>query len=75
MVAAARWHPYGYAYYNPLEKPQGEFELDYWATSFREVAERLNDYARDHEGEKIGAAVCGPPHNPRHFWMQSTSKW
>lgn len=59
--AAMRLHPYEYTYYNPLVKPQGKFELDYWGTSFREVAQRLNDYARDHEGEKLALSVCGPP--------------
>ena len=50
VVASARLHPYEYAYYNPLVKPQGLFELDYWGTSFREVAEQLNDYGRSHGG-------------------------
>ena len=62
MAASVRMHPYEYAYYNPLVKPQGRFELDYWGTSFREVAERLNDYARDHAGEKIILSICGPWH-------------
>ena len=30
VVDFARFHPYEYAYYNPLVKPQGLFELDYW---------------------------------------------
>jgi hypothetical protein len=43
-------------------KPAGSFELDYWGTSFREVAERLNDYARKTttRGEKLRLLVCGP---------------
>jgi hypothetical protein len=31
-------------------------------TSFREVADRLNDYAHENQGEKLRVAVCGPPH-------------
>ena len=55
-------HPYEYTYYNPLVKPAGQFELDYWATSFREIAERLNEYARANtsQGEKLKVYVCGP---------------
>jgi hypothetical protein len=60
----ANWslHPYEYVYYNPMVNPAGSFELDYWATSFREVAERLNDYARKTttRGEKLRLLVCGP---------------
>ena len=67
VAAEARWHPYEYAYYNPLIKPQGKFELDYWGTSFRELADRLNRYAQDHEGEKITVSVCGPPHTLATF--------
>ena len=67
MVASARFHPYEYAYYNPLVKPQGLFELDYWGTSFREVAEQLNAYGRRHGGGKLALAVCGPPHTLAPF--------
>jgi hypothetical protein len=62
-VLALKWlHPYEYAYYNPLVNPVGSFELDYWATSFREVADRLNQYARENTsgGEKLRLAICGP---------------
>ena len=67
VVGSARFHPYEYAYYNPLVKPQGLFELDYWGTSFREVAEQLNDYGRRHGGRKLALAVCGPPHTLAPF--------
>jgi hypothetical protein len=55
-------HPYEYVYYNPLVKPSGAFELDYWGTSFREMAQRLNEYARQNisSGEKLRLDVCGP---------------
>ena len=57
----ARLHPYEYTYYNPLVSPVGAFELDYWSTSFREVAEWLNEYARTNtrSGEKVRVSVCG----------------
>ena len=64
VVAMRLLHPYEYVYYNPLVKPAGVFELEYWGTSFRELAERLNDYARENnkEGEKLRLSVCGPEH-------------
>lgn len=62
VVAMRLLHPYEYVYYNPLMKPAGLFELEYWGTSFRELAERLNKYARENsrKGEKLRLSVCGP---------------
>jgi hypothetical protein len=62
VFAMRSLHPYEYIYYNPLVNPAGAFELDYWATSFREVAERLNDYAWKHgkQGERLRLVSCGP---------------
>ena len=62
VVAMVRLHPYEYAYYNPLVNPAHSFELDYWGTSFREVAEQLNDYVRQNTpaGEKLSVWICGP---------------
>jgi hypothetical protein len=46
LVAGARLHPYEYVYYNNLVgNPTGRFELDYWATSYREAIEYLNKVA------------------------------
>ena len=61
VAAMVRLHPYEYVYYNPLVDPHG-FELDYWGTSFREVAEQLNDYSRKNTapGEKLRLWTCGP---------------
>ena len=61
VAAMVRLHPYEYVYYNPLVDPH-DFELDYWGTSFREVGERLNDYARENAapGEKLRLWTCGP---------------
>jgi hypothetical protein len=46
VIAGIRLHPYEYVYYNSLiPNPNGKFELDYWAASFREAANWLNDNA------------------------------
>jgi hypothetical protein len=43
LVAGIRLHPYEYVYYNSLvPEPEGRFELDYWATSYREAVDWLN---------------------------------
>lgn len=61
VAALARLHPYEYAYLNPFVNPAArQFEMDYWGTSFREVARYLNDYPRESGAEKIKLFVCGP---------------
>jgi len=46
MMAGVRLHPYEYVYYNSfVSNPAGRFELDYWATSYREAANWLNENA------------------------------
>ncbi len=46
VIAGIRLHPYEYVYYNSLvANPSGKFELDYWAASYREAANWLNDNA------------------------------
>lgn len=46
LVAGIRLHPYQYVYYNSLAgNIAGRYETDYWATSFREVANYLNAHA------------------------------
>jgi len=46
VIAGIRLHPYEYVYYNSLVKnPNQRFELDYWATSYREAAEYANTVA------------------------------
>ena len=62
VFAMRSLHPYEYTYYNPLVNPAGSFELDYWGTSLREVAERLNEYARKttKRDDKIRVSICGP---------------
>jgi hypothetical protein len=57
LLAGFRLHPYEYVYYNSLVgNPTGRFELEYWATSYREGAQWLNTNA---EANAVIAAV-GP---------------
>ncbi|OGO39169.1 MAG: hypothetical protein A2Z03_09885 [Chloroflexi bacterium RBG_16_56_8] len=59
IIAGARLHPYEYVYYNSLiGNPEGRFELDYWATSYREAAEYLNESAP----ANAIVEVIGPAH-------------
>jgi hypothetical protein len=46
LIAGVRLHPYQYVYYNNLiQNPNGKFELDYWAISYREAMEYVNSVA------------------------------
>jgi hypothetical protein len=58
--AIVRLHPYEYIYYNALvggtRGARGNYELDYWATSYREAALSLNENAPS--GARV--AVFGP---------------
>jgi hypothetical protein len=49
VVMSARLYPYEYIYYNRfiggISGTQRRFELDYWATSYREAAEYINRIA------------------------------
>jgi len=60
-------HPYEYAYYNQFiggtEAAYGRYELDYWCTSYREIAGYLNREA------PFGASivVAGPDYALRNF--------
>jgi hypothetical protein len=62
VLALKALHPYEYVYYNPLVNPADTFELDYWATSFRQIADWLNGYAlrNRNRGEKFRVSICGP---------------
>jgi hypothetical protein len=52
VCGAAQLHPYEYIYYNQLvggiRGAQHNYEMDYWATSYREVVLWLNEYAPRH---------------------------
>jgi hypothetical protein len=46
LWAGIQLHPYEYVYFNSFAgDPTGKYELDYWATSFREAANWLNENA------------------------------
>jgi len=46
LWAGYKLHPYEYVYYNAMAgDPTGKYELEYWATSFREAANWLNEHA------------------------------
>jgi hypothetical protein len=58
VVAIVKLHPYQYIYYNELvggvEGAEGRYELDYWATSYREAMGYLGAHA------PVGARVGVP---------------
>ena len=49
IVGVINLHPYQYIYYNTLvggvSGAEGDFELDYWLTSYREAGEYINERA------------------------------
>jgi hypothetical protein len=61
-------HPYEYIYINAMaggvKGGYGHYELDYWGSSFKESAERLQDYVAKEGGVPPGKiyriAICGP---------------
>lgn len=57
LAAGVRLHPFEYVYYNSfIGNPSGKFELDYWATSYREAANWLNENAP----ANVNVLVIGP---------------
>ncbi len=84
-AAAVRLHPYEYVYYNSLAGgtagAYGRFEMDYWATSMKEVTEYLNsiDAAPINVGVyspiaglmspyvRPGVSIYGPSGNAEHY--------
>jgi len=62
LIASAKLHPYEYVYYNQfiggLEAAVDRFELEYWATSYREAAEAANRIAPPN----ANVWVDGPAH-------------
>jgi hypothetical protein len=63
LVGIVSLHPYSYVYYNSLvggtAGAYGRYEMDYWATSFGEIADYLNSYAN--RGANV-LVYGGPPH-------------
>ncbi len=55
LVAGIRLHPYEYIYYNSLAgNISGRYETDYWATSFRDAANYINEHAPQNAVVSIG---------------------
>ena len=57
MIGVVQLHPYEYAYYNSYVGgtggAQGQYELEYWCTSYREAMHQLNSLAMP--GDKVMA--------------------
>lgn len=67
VMANIKLHPYEYVYYNAyvgdVGGAEGRYELDYWATSYREAIEYLNRVAPGNSGVYLD----GPDHMMRRF--------
>ncbi len=70
-------HPDQYVYYNAfvggVEGAQHKFKLDYWANSYAEAVQGLEDYLRkqygaDFEEHEFSVAVCGPPSSADYYF-------
>jgi Dolichyl-phosphate-mannose-protein mannosyltransferase len=70
-------HPDQYVYFNAfvggVEGAQHKFKLDYWANSYSEAVEGLEDYLRDAYGadfeeREFTVAVCGPPVSADYYF-------
>jgi hypothetical protein len=73
----AMLHPDEYVYYNAfvggVEGAQRNFKLDYWANSYAEAVQGLEDYLRaeygaDFEEREFTVAVCGPPISADYYF-------
>jgi hypothetical protein len=70
-------HPDQYVYYNGLigwtPGAEGKFKLDYWANSYAEAVDGLQDhlheqYGADLKDKDFTVAVCGPPISADYFF-------
>jgi hypothetical protein len=70
-------HPDQYVYYNAfvggVEGAQRKFKLDYWANSYAEAVQGLEDHLRaeygaDFEEREFTVAVCGPPMSADYYF-------
>jgi hypothetical protein len=77
VAIMAQLHPDQYVYYNGfvggVEGAQRKFKLDYWANSYAEAVEGLEDYLRaeygaDFEEHEFTVAVCGPPISAAYYF-------
>jgi hypothetical protein len=73
-------HPDQYVYYNALvggvEGAQRKFKLDYWANSYAEAVQGLEDYLRskygaDFEEHEFTVGVCGPPISADYYFPRN----
>jgi hypothetical protein len=73
----AMLHPNEYVYYNAfvggVEGAQRKFNLDYWANSYAEAVQGLEDHLRaqyglDFEEREFSVAVCGPPYSAQYYF-------
>jgi len=68
ITISVKLHPYEYIFANRftggVSGAYGRYELDYWGTSFKEAAEKLQQYVRRQGGVPPGkiyrVAICGP---------------
>jgi hypothetical protein len=68
IVIMVRLHPYEYIYANQLtggvSGAYGQFESDYWGTSFKEAAQQIQNFVAKEGGVPPGKiykiAICGP---------------
>ena len=70
-------HPNQYVYYNAfvggVGGAQRKFKLDYWANSYAEAVQGLENYLRsvygpDFEDHEFTVAVCGPPVSADYYF-------
>jgi hypothetical protein len=70
-------HPDQYVYYNSfvggVAGAEQKFKLDYWANSYAEAVQGLEDYLRaaygpDFEEREFTVAVCGPPISADYYF-------
>jgi len=73
----AMLHPDQYVYYNSfvggVAGAEQKFKLDYWANSYAEAVQGLEDYLRaaygpDFEEREFTVAVCGPPISADYYF-------
>jgi hypothetical protein len=71
VVTMVGLHPYSYTYYSALaggvSGAQGRYELDYWATSYREASRWLRTARQVPVTGPVGVYVCGPTDSAARF--------
>jgi len=73
-------HPNQYVYYNAfvggVDGAQQKFKLDYWANSYAEAVQGLENYLHaaygpDFEDREFTVAVCGPPISADYYFPEN----